>query len=102
MPLEVLTELQYSQDQRGPWKIYVYEPNSEYHRGGVWFRKGLIKYPEEEITAAEAKERADWAIKEGREVRICDSGDMLVFNSRGGEILYPPDPEAFWKATGAV
>lgn len=32
-PTHTLTELQYSQDRKGPFALYVYEPNSEYHRG---------------------------------------------------------------------
>ena len=29
-----LTELQHSEDRKGPWKLYVYEKDSEFHRGG--------------------------------------------------------------------
>lgn len=41
-----LTQLQYSVDRKGPWKLYIFELNSEYHRGGVWFME-KPKYPEE-------------------------------------------------------
>lgn len=85
--VETLTELQYSEDRRGPWKLYIFEPNSPYHRGGVWFR-AVPKYPDEEITTVEAEKRATEAIKAGREVRICDGGDMLVFHAERGAIVY--------------
>jgi hypothetical protein len=95
MPIEHLTELQYSTDRKGPFKIYVYEPNSEFHRGGVWFMD-KPQYPEEgEITTAEAHNKAFVAVSQKREVRICDGGDMLVFHSKNGEILYGQD---FWQA----
>ena len=44
---------------KGPWKIYVFMPDG-YHRGGKWFRDGRIKYPDEEISFHEAKQRAGW------------------------------------------
>lgn len=30
MGTHTLTELQYSEDRAGPWKLYIYEPNSEW------------------------------------------------------------------------
>jgi hypothetical protein len=85
--IEELTELQYSEDRQGPWKLYVYDHNSQFHRGGIWFRE-KPKYPDEEITTAEAKERVDKAIRTRREVRICDGGDMLVFHAKNGAVVY--------------
>jgi hypothetical protein len=81
-----LTQLQYSTDRRGPFKLYVYRPDG-FHEGGVWFRPAP-KYPDEEITVLEAEKRTLKAIAEGREVRICDGGDMLVFHAKGGKILH--------------
>jgi hypothetical protein len=66
----------------------IYEPNSEYHSGGIWFAD-KPKYPEEgEITTAEAETRCMSALLEGREVRVCDGGDMLVFHADHSGILY--------------
>lgn len=85
--IETLDKLQYSADRKGPWRLYIYEVNSQYHRGGVWF---LItpKYPEEEISAAEAFDRTRRARAAGSEVRICDRGDMLVYHAKGDAVLY--------------
>jgi len=94
-----LTELQYGEDRKGPFKMYIYEPHSEYHRGGVWFRKKPL-YPDEEITTAQAHNRAFAAVAKGLEVRICDGGDMLVFHAKDGKILYPENPKEFWEACG--
>ena len=93
MATHTLTQLQYSEDKSGPWKLYVYEPNSEYHRGGVWFRKGPIKYPDEEISFLSAGELCSQGMFDGREIRICDGGDMLVFHAKSAKILYG---EKFW------
>jgi hypothetical protein len=94
--IERLTQLQYSKDLHGPFALYVYERNG-YHTGKQWFAK-VIRYADEEISVPLAKSRAMAAIAEGREVRICDGGDMLVYHSRNGVQLYP-DPEIdFWKA----
>jgi hypothetical protein len=101
MTIEHLTELQYSTDRKGPFKLYIYEPHSEYHRGGVYFMK-KPQYPEEgEITVTEAKTRALLAIADDREVRITDSGDLLVFHARNGQTLYPKDPAKFWDEIAA-
>lgn len=88
MSVHHLTKLLYSNDTTGPWKLYVFEKNSAYHRCGVWFME-KPEYPEEgEITIAVAAERVDDAMADGREVRICDGGDMLVFHARGSTILH--------------
>ena len=34
MSVHTLTQLQYSEDKQGPWKLYVYNANSSYHSGG--------------------------------------------------------------------
>ena len=93
MPIETLTELQYSQDRKGPWKLYIYEKDSEYHRGGVWF-EAKPKYPEEEMTTQRAADAAKEAFIQGREIRVCDGRDMLVFHSKGDRILFG---ENFWE-----
>jgi len=86
--VHTLTELQHSSDRAGPWKMYIYDKNSAYHRGGFWFMDDP-KYPEEgEVTTTEAKTRCIIAVSEGREVRICDSGDMLVFHFDGMNVLH--------------
>jgi hypothetical protein len=94
-----LTELQHAEIGNGPWALYIYGRDG-YHSGKKWFRKGPMKYPAEEITAAQAKERVAKAIREKREVRICDGGDMLVFHAQNGMIIYPAIPSEFWKAAG--
>jgi hypothetical protein len=92
-----LSELQYSEDRQGPWKLYVYEPYSEYHRGGVWFRRGKAKYPDEELGFTAAKVKCANAMRNNREVRICDGGDNLVFHAQGSRILFG---EKFWDEIG--
>ena len=53
------------------------------------------KYPDEEIIISDAKEWAAAAMRNKREVRICDGGDMLVFHSVNGAVVYG---EGFWEA----
>jgi hypothetical protein len=86
-----LTELQYSTDRKGPWKLYVYGANG-YHSGGQWFSKA-VRYPDEEITVAQAKGSCDLAVASGYEVRVCDGGDLLVYHAKDGKVLYG---ETFW------
>jgi hypothetical protein len=97
--VETLTELQRAEIGDGPWALYVYGRDG-FHSGKLWFRKGKVKYPDEEITALEAKRRTEAAMRKGLEVRICNGGDMLVFHSQHGEMLYPESAEEFWKAVG--
>jgi hypothetical protein len=96
MPVEHLTQLQYSTDLRGPFALYVYGSDG-YHSGKQWFSK-TIRYPDEEISVPLAKSRALKAVAEKREVRITDGGDMLVYHARGGVQLYPSNGLDFWKA----
>ena len=85
-----LDTLMYSTDRKGPFRLYVYDLNSQYHRGGVWFRV-KPKYPNEEISVEKAKMLTDKALGENREVRICDGGDMIVFHAKGNEVRYGKD-----------
>ncbi|HKM84021.1 MAG TPA: hypothetical protein VJY15_24065, partial [Candidatus Acidoferrum sp.] len=59
-----------------------------------WFVRGELKYPDEEITLENAKELVKDAMVEGREVRICDVGNMLVFHAERGIVLYGNE---FWR-----
>lgn len=81
-----LTELQYSTDRNGPFALYVYGMNG-YHSGAQWFSKAP-KYPDEEITAKEARASSDLAVAVGYEVRVCDGGDMLVYHAKDSAVLY--------------
>jgi len=83
----------------GPWRLYIYGKDG-YHSGSKWFRKGPMKYPDEEITAQDAKERVLNAMRKRCEVRICDRGDRLVFHSEGGMMIAPPTANEFWAAAG--
>lgn len=94
MPIETLTKLQYSTDRKGPFCLYIYYQNIDGHAGGTWFM-AKPRYPEEgEITITVAKERFEKSMQHGREIRITDSGDMLVLHAKAGKILYG---ENFWK-----
>lgn len=95
--VHTLTELQYAEVGDGPCALYIYGRNGM-HSGKQWFRKGTVKYPDEEITIAEADKRVKEAVTKKKEVRICDGGDELVFHSRDGKILYG---ENFWTVVTA-
>jgi hypothetical protein len=96
MPTHTLTQLQYSKDREGPFALYIYEPDSEYHRGAQWFAK-KVRYPDEEITIQKAHELYEKVFTTGREIRITDGGDMLVHHAKNGRVLYG---EMFWKDLG--
>lgn len=99
MTIEVLTELHYAQPRNGPWALYVFDRHG-FHGGKKWFRKGPMKYPDEEITAAAAKDDVNRALAQGLEVRICDGLDELVFHAKGIKQIHPANAEDFWKVVG--
>jgi len=94
VPVHTLTELQYSQNRKGPWVLYIFEPDSEYHSAGIWFCSGKPKYPDEEEGVISVKVKCAAAMRAGREVRICDSGDNLVFHAKGARVFFG---ENFWR-----
>lgn len=96
---ETLTDLMYSQDRKGPFRLYILDKNGM-HTGGQWFREKPV-YKDEEITSAEARDKVGEAMDEGLEVRICDGGDMLVYHSIGSTVLYPKPLGMFWTEIGA-
>lgn len=109
MTEHILTELQYSNDREGPFRLYIYAKNG-YHSGGIWVRR-VPKYPGE-ITTQRACTMAVSYCAEGAEVRITDGGDMLVYHAKDNQVLYPAPEEMadakFWsefisgKKNGAV
>lgn len=91
MPIETLTRLQYSQERKGPFALYIFREDG-FHTGKQWF-ENKPRYPDEEITTAEAMGRTTRAMAAGLEVRICDGGDQLVFHAQGSSVIYG---EKFW------
>ena len=97
---QILTELQYSTDRKGPFALYIYGPDG-LHSGKTWFMR-VPQYPEEgEISCTEAMVRALEAAAQGMEVRICDGGDMLIYHCKGPEVMWPKPIGNFWKEIGA-
>lgn len=91
MSTYTLTQLVYSQDRKGPWKLYVYTANGKQYEYISWFSK---KPEDKEISVMEAFEIANIAaIIDKKEVRVCDGGDELVYHSEKGIILYG---NTFW------
>lgn len=98
--VETLTELQYSNDRKGPFALYIYGPDG-FHSGKTWCRR-IPQYPEEgEISCGEMLLRTMEAAVKGLEVRICDGGDMLVYHCKGANVLHPKPIGDFWKEIGA-
>jgi len=94
-----LTQLQYAVPVKGEnFRLYIYDKDG-FHSGGQWFTSGPIKYPEEQIDCLEAAVREMKARNEGLETKVTNAGDMLVFHSVNGEILYPRGISGgeFWK-----
>ncbi len=95
--VHTLTELYYSEDVSGPLRLYIYDERG-FHGGGQWFSKS-VRYPDEEITADRARVEATVAVIAGREVRVTNSADFLVFWAKGGKVLFPKEgADQFWKA----
>ena len=89
-----LTELRYSDDRKGPWQLYVYALDRKGYEVKRWFAKD-VKYTDEEISVIDAFEIASIAsIVQGKEVRVCDGGDELVYHAKGSKVLYG---ESFWR-----
>jgi hypothetical protein len=99
MPLHTLTQLQYSEDRRGPWRMYIYDLNGEYHRGGTWFQEKPQYQDEGELNILLAYAATKSAFDSGREIRICDGGDMLVFHAKSNRILFG---DKFWEDIGCA
>jgi hypothetical protein len=84
-----LTTLQYAMPQKGAdYKLYLFAADG-FHDGVIWFTTGKIRYPDEEITAVDAKKLADLHVARGLECRITDAGDLLVAHWLGGKQIYP-------------
>lgn len=90
-------DLQYTDEVGdGPWRCYIYDADG-YHSGGKWFRKHAPLHPAEEISKEEAYQNVVAANLLGREARVVDGGDFLVFHARDGQILHGAE---FWVKLG--
>ena len=89
-----LTDLQHAETGEGPWRLYIYGKDG-YHSGASRFsRTSTMDSENRTIPFEEAKDREHYATKGGLEVRITDTGDMLVFHSQDGKVIYGDN---FWK-----
>lgn len=91
-----LSEILFADPIRGEdFKLYLYD-NDGFHSGAIWFTSGRIRYPDEQIPAEMARGLAEKHMMGGLEVRITNGGDLLVFHSMRGQMLYPTNAESFW------
>ena len=97
MPIEILTQLQYSDDRNGTLRLYVYRLDGRGYEIRQFFAR-TIRYPDEEISVPAAKLLCDAAVDLGREVRITNGGDLFVFHARDGEVIWPKSgADSFWR-----
>lgn len=98
MPTFTLNQLQYSDDRTGILRIYVFHPSGRGYEARQYFSRH-IRYPEEEVSVGDAKAISDAAVSNGREVRITNGGDELVFHAKDGVVLFPAEgADAFWRS----
>jgi len=94
--VEVLDQLQYAVPRKGAsFRLYIFGKDG-FHSGGQWFRR-KPQFPDEEITVSAAEIRADRAIREGKEIRVTDAGDQMVYHFKNGKRLYPAGVENVWQ-----
>jgi hypothetical protein len=95
--IQHLSELQYDTDLSGCLRLYIYRADGLGYEKRTYFAR-KVKYPDEEIDMEAAKSLCDNAVLMGREVRITNSGDFLIFHAKSGEVLWPLEgSECFWK-----
>jgi hypothetical protein len=82
-----LTQLQYSNDRKGPFQLYIYAINGRGYEVKTFFARE-IEYPDEEIGIPAAKDLAYEAMAKGKEIRVTDGGDRLVFHAVAGKTIY--------------
>lgn len=95
-----LTRLHYS-DEPGdgaPLALYIFREDG-LHEGALHIAKETNDGSE--LSPADARFVAEHNMDAGREVRIANDADELVFHAKDGKVIYPSDPEAFWKAVKA-
>ena len=99
--------LQYSDDRKGPFKLYIYGQDG-YHSGGRWSRK-VPKYPDppdREIDSMCFGSRFQYmtamgmafaAVARKQEVRVTNGLDEIVYHAKNGVVLYPVKGRSFWQ-----
>jgi hypothetical protein len=94
-----LSQLHYSEGLgEAPLALYIFRPDG-LHTGAHYIANDA--HEDREIAPADARFVAEHNMDAGREIRITNSADHLVFHAKDGKVIYPADPEAFWKAVSA-
>jgi len=95
-----LTEFMYAEPVKGSvMRLYFIDSDGTHH-GPIRFTSGDIDQEHKgvlvDVFTASALEMS--ARERGIETRVTDSGDMLLFHSKDGTILYPKDTSGgdFW------
>lgn len=89
-----LTELQYAQPVKGDrFRLYIYGEDGK-HNGRIYFRETPNR-KNGEVDISDAACHALVAVGAGKEIRVTDSGDMLLYRittGPHGEVCenYPP------------
>jgi hypothetical protein len=91
------SQLHYSDDlgDGAPLALYIYRADG-LHTGAHYIANDA--HEDREIAPADARFVAEHNMDAGREIRITNSADHLVFHAKDGKVIYPADPEMFWKA----
>jgi hypothetical protein len=85
--------LVYDDEMSGRLRLYILDHNGN-HRGGLLFGPD-VTFPD--LPVASARRHAEAAMVAGREVRITNGSDHLVFHAADNKVIHPPDAEAFWR-----
>lgn len=64
-----------------PMRLYLYDASGRYG-------EPVVINSEAHLHSAGTKALVQVAMREGREVRITDPGDLLLFHAQGGKVLW--------------
>jgi hypothetical protein len=78
-------------------KAYFFDGDGVLYLRIIWLTQGCIVYPDEEMSMKESVDCINDQIDQKWPLEITDFCDVMLLRSKNGAVLYPRNPNDFWR-----
>jgi hypothetical protein len=78
-------------------KGYFFDGDSVLYMRIIWLNFSVATYPDEEMSMRESVDSINDQIEQKWPLEITDFCDVPLLRSKNGQVLYPKNPDDFWR-----